>query len=99
MITPQSNSFVDISIYSDYLYDQGKIEESLEIQFQLAESTTNQWSREGVGGVGGVGGGVGVVGVVGVVGGGVGGGGGGVGGGVVGRGVGRVVGVGGGGGG
>ena len=95
-MTPQSNEDLELSVYADWLEDEGRSLESQWVRESLIESP-RKWEcqyRWRVGGVGGGvgGGGVGGGGVGGGVGG-VGGGGVGVGGGGVGGGVGGVGGV------
>ena len=80
-MTPQSNDDLDLSVYADWLEDEGRYQESQWVRESLSESTRKwewlyRWRGVGSGvGSGGIGGGVGggVGGVSGGVGGGVGG--------------------------
>ena len=70
-MTPQSNDDLELSVYADWLEDEGRSLESQWVRESLSESTRKwewQYRRRGVGsgvGSGGIGGGVGVGGGVG----------------------------------
>ena len=74
-MTPQSNDDLDLSVYADWLEDEGRYQESQWVRESLSESTRKcewlyRWRGVGSGvGSGGIGGGVGggVGGVVDVV--------------------------------